>query len=1645
MNLVKSKENIDSTIKYFVEEIENANSWHALGTIFHKIIKNSNEVNLLSTRKRILSDKIIKKINKDSKLYGKKQDYFKLVKSTPEPLSILRSNYFSEANLAKDITEADFLYLKSHLDVKRSKQKYEQMIGNWNTSLPLPMELLQWEPKDLKNLFEEPSDGDELLSVLNNITDRLIKNEPGAEKEGRRLLENAIKANCPYVVKYLLLIIEIDLHSSIHNGKDLFALARSNNATCKSQIEMLKTLYEARNPLSSTAFAAIIFHTLQFYLAPTTQENQEKNHLLFDKIISSLLNAPIMSIKEQIEDYPKYIGHIQELKEKEAENIGHLQLRGIKDEEAIKDAINKSLEGHTLEGYTPNKYIWLHLRLFFQKIIETIQLSGSIDEQVIDEFLCEFETGWVIHQRNGWYQVKEKKEFRPAFNKVLVDYVHRQILKLSPGVEYVVHVGLPDHSIYIAFKKHEDERLEIRVDNLGGFSVDEKRKDRKRHVATIGLKEGKYKNELRQYLTNLFDITAKCRSKKSDEEGDEFANQIYSPHELFPAPRVRIKYPPVPDQKVGNCIHYSFMLGQCIRLRDANRSFFLSLPAVLVKIKNIHESPVRSNNLNQEIIPVPYKSWLRQKLLNQYLTFEGNASQVSLMKCKALSDGDVLKLLLSPRPHPGHILIEAEAGAGKTIFSQQLAHQLHSSEDLGSVIFYLPLRHLLKDSEAKQVQLVDLVESYILKRKLPFHEKVLMKNLINDSSVIWILDGLDELIIQPHLKEAIRSLFQRQQLIVTSRPHFEDKNLDEIVDLKQFKRSKMGDYAIEQKKMLIDFYFSQSKNQDHEKLKDDLKNILEEDSVLNPHLKRMCEIPLSLSNVCQLLASGQSHILIETNIAMITKLVVSFLITNAYRRKKVDSSKSPEEIKGKYIAAIKIMEKLAFRSLEQERRTHFSLELKKQVLPEKLSYIEKDLREIGLLQLDQAGGQFIHATYQEYFAACYLVKGLKQQEETTKYKECKEFILNHRDDFHYEKVFLFVAQIFNTKIQQSKDDKRNQHLSILMVFLKVYFLKNEQTPLISFLNIIFDIAKKVDPSAREFKTFVAEKINPILKEMLKNVIFGHENRNTFNGLQELISNCPDLKKELELSELIDQTFNQPREASDIKTINWILDFIKEFKISMELTFLIKLMKSAHDDHAFKLLEPLKAALQKTVVQDSTVDEIKKFIRIVLLSRGVSAHFSDVVCISGMMKGQIDLSELIKDTADALIKNALEWELKNFIEFIKVKLPYGYIKDDLIDCLVNSNIQSIIPGITHFLIGYASKLVETSESKPLEKMPGWFKCLFNNYKTASYRYFSLSDEDFGNANLEKGLEGSQEYKMLKNLQQQAMQKPKLFPIVQPIFNDWDAIVAQKDFNRLIKDYYINNIRHFLKQPPVIKQFSFCSGAALKKKVLDLAAESTVSAIKDCRDRTTNWASIRAFFSDKNLIDRMDAESPIFVDEILNQLITTYDKLEVTRNSGLPQEMYWAITGYNREQKSRNRNDNRRIQLIKDKWPDFDGVSVKVRPLNADEKAVQIEIPKKPLGFSFDFSYHGYSDTLVQLQRLASQNPNFCQQLITSKVKKQLNDLKEQLLVEINEISNIDNNSDFIQKKSKELALVENLLSLGGHEKKAPLQKKLFDLK
>ena len=111
------------------------------------------------------------------------------------------------------------------------------------------------------------------------------------------------------------------------------------------------------------------------------------------------------------------------------------------------------------------------------------------------------------------------------------------------------------------------------------------------------------------------------------------------------------------------------------------------------------------------------------------------------------------------------IVVLGGPGAGKTTFLRHIANQIVNEEHPDCIPVLISLR---KYSETKTVV---SFKDFVIESEQSDEIKEWLKNVLNQSKVIWLIDALDEALISAKdIKEQIRNLPKEHKVILTSRP-----------------------------------------------------------------------------------------------------------------------------------------------------------------------------------------------------------------------------------------------------------------------------------------------------------------------------------------------------------------------------------------------------------------------------------------------------------------------------------------------------------------------------------------------------------------------------------------------------------------------------------------------------------------------------------------------------------------------------------------------------------------------------------------------------------------------------------------------------------------------------------------------------------
>ena len=366
---------------------------------------------------------------------------------------------------------------------------------------------------------------------------------------------------------------------------------------------------------------------------------------------------------------------------------------------------------------------------------------------------------------------------------------------------------------------------------------------------------------------------------------------------------------------------------------------------------------------------------------------------------------------------PKKILILGRAGIGKSTLCQYIAYQWAYDKlwkDKFDAIFWVPLRRLQSShqgetastflfrlccQESSQELYSPQIQEYIQK---------------NQNRILFILDGLDEVTLTENSlqKKIVDELLEYPYWIITSRPHAA--------------QSVKADCTIENvgfASKTIDLYIKKTFPKNPQTM---IRKIRQ-----NPIIFGLCHIPINLELICSILQNSRGDI---SAIKSMTGLYEELTLTLQRRFLEQLGKLNPwmwqkGDIDNSEVGSLfELLESIAWIGFK-EGQLLFSF-ARGQMVKLYCQYPPSDEREQFFSQICQTGfiqstGEsaeflkneyyFLHLTFQEFFAARYLVR-LFQQETT--HLEAAKLMREVKFDPRYKVIIWFIAGLL-------KDDPEN--------------------------------------------------------------------------------------------------------------------------------------------------------------------------------------------------------------------------------------------------------------------------------------------------------------------------------------------------------------------------------------------------------------------------------------------------------------------------------------------------------------------------------------------------------------------------------------------------------------------------------------------
>ncbi|CAF1023937.1 unnamed protein product [Adineta steineri] len=375
------------------------------------------------------------------------------------------------------------------------------------------------------------------------------------------------------------------------------------------------------------------------------------------------------------------------------------------------------------------------------------------------------------------------------------------------------------------------------------------------------------------------------------------------------------------------------------------------------------------------------------------------------------------------------MLVFGRAGIGKSTFCRYVAYQwatgiIWSEYEL---VILLPLRSLTANHYPPGItySLIDIVEKeYFSCPSLSEKDKSFLQQQFNKSRILWLLDGYDEIVqnIPAHLQRLLEQLCKAPHHIITSRPYMNSLSYPMHMEITGFTDENIPNY--------INQFFGEVENGSH-------YSYTEHNGVLsflkrNPRIWGIAHIPINLELICSVWSN--------TNWSTTKRMTMTTLYDNLiewicrrYLEKQQGTPIEKINLMSKKCVyencrnELAFLESLAFHAMENNTIL-LDPKLLEEAEKETNCYLDehKNLLNIGILKSFTQSGvgtrievvrdhHFVHLSFQEYFAAGYLVDALRHNHN----KKGIEFIKHQKYNQWFRLVFMFTSGL----LHESRDNK----------------------------------------------------------------------------------------------------------------------------------------------------------------------------------------------------------------------------------------------------------------------------------------------------------------------------------------------------------------------------------------------------------------------------------------------------------------------------------------------------------------------------------------------------------------------------------------------------------------------------------------------
>lgn len=393
---------------------------------------------------------------------------------------------------------------------------------------------------------------------------------------------------------------------------------------------------------------------------------------------------------------------------------------------------------------------------------------------------------------------------------------------------------------------------------------------------------------------------------------------------------------------------------------------------------------------------------------------------------------------------PRKVLLCGRAGIGKSTLCQYVTYRWAKGQlwNHYEIIILIRLRNLIEKRYRNRIidSPVDWVEGEYLAtdERLSKDDRKLLKVKCEQGHVLWILDGYDE--FASGCSDQHRDSFEKLREydhILTSRPYAVKMKYDSKAEIMGFIDDDIPNY--------VQTFFAHGSNASESSTtggptqSDTLVKFLHH----HPVIHGIAHIPLLLELLCIFWANkstseDQANYTIST---LYDNLILRFCQRQWRKRHPNEEESTDKQLKQQLSTVLRFHEELAFEATES-KYIIIPPNNVKQIIEK---YYESTSKYIDALQFGiiksfdprnipndnqtEHSYYFLHLSFQEYFAACYLFHALKNSNSI---KKAQEFVQNHKYDDRLTFTFKFLTLLY----ADYADDKEKTQLNRFFILIQ---------------------------------------------------------------------------------------------------------------------------------------------------------------------------------------------------------------------------------------------------------------------------------------------------------------------------------------------------------------------------------------------------------------------------------------------------------------------------------------------------------------------------------------------------------------------------------------------------------------------------------